>query len=198
MGFPRKIPGLSILLGLALAFSAVVVPHRTREPGPVNAEDRLPPSEGSVRDRKEARQGRDHLGVGVSAFHGLVREARSETELEDAELALGRAVRRAAITLPEERLQSIGQGDPRPSLRSAERGRPPLGGVGIDHELDQTEDLLEFVGLSEVVEVPVATARRAAEVGKGAAPDLGHGRTEAVEADVRADHTAGEGGPAIY
>jgi hypothetical protein len=108
MRFPRKIPGLPIVRGLALARSTVVVPYRTREPGTVDAEDRLQPSNGSVRDREEARQCHDHLGAGVGALHGLVGEAGGEAEFEDAELALGRAVRRTPTTLPEERLQPIG------------------------------------------------------------------------------------------
>ena len=106
--FPRKITGLTIALGLAPARSTVAVPYRTREPGSVDAEDRLQPSEGSVRDREEARQCRDHLGVGVGALHGLVGEAGAGAEFKDAELALGRAARRTPIALPEERLQPIG------------------------------------------------------------------------------------------
>ena len=57
------------------------------------------------------------------------------------------------------------------------------------------EDPLEFVGLSEVVERPVATAGRAAEVGERSVPDLSHGGTDAVKSDVEADPTLGEAGP---
>jgi hypothetical protein len=57
------------------------------------------------------------------------------------------------------------------------------------------ENSLEFVGLGEVVEVPIPTARRAGEIGEGSVSDLRHGRSEAAETEVEADHAVWEEGP---
>ena len=80
----------------------------------------------------------------------------------------------------------------------AGRDSPSLGGVGIDDELDQVEDPIEFVGLSEVVERPIATDGRGAEIGERSVPDLSHDGTEAVKSEVEACPTLGEEGPATY
>lgn len=66
-----------------------------------------------------------------------------------------------------------------------------LGGIEGHHASNEVEHLLEFVGLGEIVQAPVAASRSPSDVRKGTRSNLGDRGPQSMQGDVAADQGHG-------